>query len=229
MESLEIGCRLLLLDEDTSATNFMIRDERMQELVHKESEPITPFVDKVRQLFVERGVSTVLVMGGSGDYFDHADTVIQMNAYEPEDVTSEAHELAERLHTGRVEEHDSALQPPRPRCLDPRSLDPDRRPGRQKIQARGRDTLVFGKADVDLRAVEQIADPSQVRTIGYLLANFSELQRGFEPVAEIALRLQALADGGWDELNGRPDGDLALPRLHEVMAALSRMRGVTLE
>ncbi len=71
-EALEVGARVLLLDEDTSATNFMIRDHRMQLLVSKDREPITPFIDKVRQLFDEKGVSTVLVMGGSGDYFSVA-------------------------------------------------------------------------------------------------------------------------------------------------------------
>ena len=83
MEAIEMGSTLLLIDEDTSATNFMIRDERMQELVAKEKEPITPFVDKVRQLYQEYGVSTILVMGGSGDYFDVADTVIMMDTYTP--------------------------------------------------------------------------------------------------------------------------------------------------
>ena len=87
--------KLLLIDEDTSATNFMIRDERMQELVTKEKEPITPFVDKVKQLHRDLGVSTILVMGGSGDYFDVADTVIMMDNYQPRCVTQRAKEIAQ--------------------------------------------------------------------------------------------------------------------------------------
>ena len=90
MEALEMGAKVLLIDEDTSATNFMIRDRRMQELVQKAHEPITPFIDKVRQLYQDRGVSTILVMGGSGDYFEAADTVIWMNNYRPFGVTEQA-------------------------------------------------------------------------------------------------------------------------------------------
>jgi predicted ABC-class ATPase len=80
----------LLVDEDTAATNFMIRDRRMQQLIAKDKEPITPFIDKVRQLYTDYGVSTILVMGGSGDYFDVADTVIAMENFQPQDVTEKA-------------------------------------------------------------------------------------------------------------------------------------------
>ncbi len=228
-EALESGARLLLLDEDTSATNFMIRDRRMQALVAKEQEPITPFVDRIRELRDELGVSTILVMGGSGDYFDHADTVLQMNAYRPIDVTARAHEVAERHETGRCEEHEHPLTVPARRRLEPGSLDPEARPGRLKVQARGSDTLVLGRAAVDLRAVEQLADPSQVRAIGWLLARLREAGDGpVEPVAVLAVMLERLTASDWDWLSGRPDGDLAAPRLHEAMAALNRVRGVKL-
>jgi predicted ABC-class ATPase len=93
-ETIEAGAQVLLLDEDTSATNFMIRDRRMQMLVEKGQEPITPFVDKVRQLYDEMAISTVLVMGGSGDYFQVADQVIQMTDYRPQDVTRRAQAIA---------------------------------------------------------------------------------------------------------------------------------------
>ena len=94
IESLEVGTSLLLIDEDTSATNFMIRDYRMQELVAKDKEPITPFIDKVRQLYEDQGVSTIMVIGGSGDYFDVADRVIMMDAYRPRDATDAAASVA---------------------------------------------------------------------------------------------------------------------------------------
>ena len=113
-------------------------------------------------------------MGGSGDYFDHADTVIQMAAFEARDVTGPAHEIARSHRTGRREEGGAGLARAEPRQLDPRSLDPERKPGRRKIQARGVDTLVFGRSDIDLRAVEQLEDPSQLRAIGWILARLSE-------------------------------------------------------
>ncbi len=227
VEALESGSSALLLDEDTSATNFMIRDRRMQELVAKTSEPITPFVDRIREIRDRLGVSTILVMGGSGDYFEYADTVLQMDAYLPVDVTGRASEIARTYPTGRAEEHEHDLRPPQPRVLEPTSLRPERTPGRIKIQARGRDTLIFGRDDVDLRAVEQIADPSQIRATGWILARLASAGgNSTHPIPAIEALLAKLEDGRWEELNGRPDGDHALPRLHEVMAALNRIRGV---
>ena len=78
IEALELDAQVLLMDEDTCAANFMIRDRKMQDLVNKDDEPITPFIDRVRWLYSERGVSSILVLGGVGDYFEVADTVIQM-------------------------------------------------------------------------------------------------------------------------------------------------------
>ena len=113
MEALESGARALLIDEDTSATNFMIRDRRMQALVPKEAEPITPFVDRVRELHDALGVSTVLVLGGSGDYLDVADTVVAMRRYEPHDVTAEARDVASANPTGPHTGAGSAAAPSR--------------------------------------------------------------------------------------------------------------------
>jgi len=225
VEALETGASCLLLDEDTSATNFMIRDRRMQELVAKTSEPITPFVDRVRELRDQLGVSTVLVMGGSGDYFDHADLVIQMDSYRPLDVTAEAREIASGHVTGRREERESDLTAAAPRRLGFGSINPERNRGRWKIQARGIDTLVIGRSDIDLRAVEQIEDPSQMRTIGWILGRLSEHREDdCEPLPLILAMLDRLSEGNWRWLSGRPDGDLAVPRAYEVMAALNRLR-----
>jgi len=225
VEALETGASCLLLDEDTSATNFMIRDRRMQELVAKTSEPITPFVDRVRELRDQLGVSTVLVMGGSGDYFDHADLVIQMDSYRPLEVTAEAREIASGHVTGRREERESDLTAAAPRRLGFGSINPERNRGRWKIQARGIDTLVIGRSDIDLRAVEQIEDPSQMRTIGWILGRLSEhRQDDCEPLPLILAMLDRLSEGNWRWLSGRPDGDLAVPRAYEVMAALNRLR-----
>jgi len=225
VEALEAGATALLLDEDTSATNFMIRDRRMQTLVAKTEEPITPFVDRIRELRDELGVSTLLVMGGSGDYFDHADVVIQMADYLPRDVTIDARRIAADLATGREEEREAALEPPEPRRLLPSSLNPERRPGRWKIQARGLDTLIVGRSDIDVRALEQLQDPSQLRTIGWILGRLSELgEPELEPLQQITEMIETLHGGDWDWLTGRPDGDLAAPRPHEVMAALNRLR-----
>jgi len=225
-EALEAGSSALLVDEDTSATNFMIRDERMQALVAKDKEPITPFVDRIRQLRDRLGVSTVLVMGGSGDYFDCADTVIQMQEYVPFDVTYQAREIAATHVTGRREEHDTDLDRPAVRALGTASVDPTVKKGKRKIQAKGPDHMVFGGADIDLRAVEQVADPSQVRAIGQLMANMFDAGGTIDdPPAWLRERL---AGAEWHRLFDKPDGDLARPRVFEVMAALNRLRGAKL-
>src|SRR5699024_8484501 len=95
MEALESGSRLMLIDEDTSATNFMIRDARMQQLIAPDKEPITPFSEKVKPLYEDKGVSTILIVGGSGDYFDVADRVLMMDEYRLKDVTTAAKEIAD--------------------------------------------------------------------------------------------------------------------------------------
>ncbi|WP_084546715.1 ABC-ATPase domain-containing protein [Glycomyces arizonensis] len=221
VESLEAGSRLLLIDEDTAATNLMIRDARMQELVAKEREPLTPLVDLIRSMADDHGVSTVLVMGGSGDYMDVADRVVMMDAYRPADVTARAKELAAEP-TGRVAEA-GAFAMPRPRVIDPASVSSEFR-GKQKIRAGGTDSLRFGSADVDVRSVEQITDQSM--TVGIGLAIEAAVRRGWidgrATVAEALDRLETALDV--EALLKIREVDLALPRRHEVAATLNRMR-----
>ncbi|KWX02129.1 Isopentenyl-diphosphate delta-isomerase [Carbonactinospora thermoautotrophica] len=226
VEALEAGARVLLVDEDTAATNLMIRDARMQELVAKEREPLTPFVDLVQPLYAEHGVSTVLVMGGSGDYFDVADKVVIMDAFQPRDVTADARAIAERHRTGRVSEA-KRFPAIRHRVPDPDSLDPVVR-GKSKIKARGTDALQYGDAHIDLGAVEQLVDPSQVTGVGLALARLRDrFLDGRRTLAEALDRLEAeLASSGIDALRAGYAGDLAAPRRFEVAAALNRLRGL---
>ena len=95
VESIEAGASLLLIDEDTSATNFMIRDELMQRVIHRDMEPITPFIERIRELYDDYGISTVIVAGSSGAYFHIADSIIQMDRYVPKDITEYAKKEAE--------------------------------------------------------------------------------------------------------------------------------------
>lgn len=87
IEAVCAGTKLLLIDEDKSATNFMIRDANMRRIVKKE--PIIPFTDRVRELYSKKGVSTILVIGGSSEYLRYADTVILMDDYVAKDITIE--------------------------------------------------------------------------------------------------------------------------------------------
>lgn len=228
MEALEMGARLLLMDEDTCATNFMIRDHRMQELVAKEKEPITPFLDKVRQLYEEMGASTILVIGGSGDYFDVVDQVILMDEYRPRDVTEAVKAIAGKYHAGRRPEggdHFGEVTPRRPLA---ESLDPSKGRRDVKVRARDLDEIQFGVHGIDLSAVEQIVSPSQTRAIAHALVyakrNYLNGQRTLrEAVGAIVLDIQR---SGLDVLSPFPVGDLALPRGFEIASAINRLRSL---
>ncbi|MFM7440647.1 MAG: P-loop domain-containing protein, partial [Snowella sp.] len=124
IEALEAGATGLLIDEDTAATNFMIRDHRMQLLIAKEKEPITPLIDKIEQLYQEYKVSTILVMGGSGDYFEVADTVIALDNFQAFDLTEQAKKIAKKYTNDR--EKGEAFGAITPRIPLPESIDPSR-------------------------------------------------------------------------------------------------------
>ena len=232
VEALEAGAGVLLLDEDTSATNFMVRDARMQALVAKEHEPITPFLERVRELWDARGVSTVLVMGGCGDYLDVADTVIEMRDFVPRDATDRAREIAAQQPSPRRRETPAPLHAAAARIPLAAGLDPSRGRRDVKIDARSPWELGFGRETIDLRALEQLVDRSQTRAIGYAL----ELARrslldGEATLAEVLDALEERIDqAGLDILDPghargpRHPGDLARPRRHEIAAALGRLR-----
>ncbi|GAA1085663.1 ABC-ATPase domain-containing protein [Nocardiopsis metallicus] len=220
-EAVEVGARTLLVDEDSTATNLMIRDERMQALVHGDREPLVPFVDLVRPLHREHRISTILVMGGSGDYFDVADQVIMMDAYHPHDVTERARSLAR-------DREDAEFSLPRARVVDPRSVDDSVR-GRSKLKRRDMDVLTFGESDIDVRSVEQFVDPGQITGAGLALRALVRGRHldGARTLAEALDSLEEeLAKQGVALLGDDFGGDYALPRRHEIAATLNRLRSL---
>jgi len=172
IEALECGTQLLLIDEDTSATNFMIRDKRMQALVADDKEPITPLIHRVRDLYQQHGVSSVIVMGGSGDYFDVADTVIMLDAYQPHDVTEPALALARPI-TPTITPV-KAFDEPVSRRPDADVLNPARANREVKINTRGVNDLLYGEHHIDLSQVEQLIDIGQTHSIGLMIYYFSQ-------------------------------------------------------
>ncbi len=228
MECLEVGCRVLLIDEDTSATNFMIRDARMQELVGKEKEPITPFIDKVRQLYEDYKVSTVLVIGGSGDYFDVADTVIMMNEYRPVDVTEKARQISQSIKHKRTAEGGEKFGEVTRRVIQPQGFHAFLGK-KEKIDTKGSSTIIYGPNKVDLSFVEQLIDPSQTRAVAYMMKYISgKLVNGTDPLPVIIDRLyREIEEKGLEVISpffGKHPGDLALPRKFELAAAINRLR-----
>ncbi|EPW6850524.1 ABC-ATPase domain-containing protein [Vibrio parahaemolyticus] len=219
-ESIEAGATSLLIDEDTSATNFMIRDERMQALVAKGDEPITPLVDRIGQLRDELDISTIIVMGGSGDYLDAANTVIQMHDYQAVDVTEKAKQVIAQHPTQRHNESEESLQTFRPRALNRVALMNILTDGKFRVSAKGKDSLRFGKEFTDLSALEQIESADEVNAIGWLWFQLAQLPGWCNNPAK---EIEEMLSGEWHASLPK-QGDLAKPRTLDVMAALNRMR-----
>ena len=227
MEAVESGCRLLLMDEDTSATNFMIRDRLMQEVVKSEEEPITPFIERVNSLYESKGISTILVAGSSGSYFHVADTIVQMKEYVPLDITAQAKEAAEQFSVFRTD------QAAFPSCVEKRCPKPDRRllsEERFKIKTFGKDEVALAKNTVVLRGIEQLKDEEQTRALGYALKVLEEKQfNGVRTLAQAVDALEAqLEKDGPEALFGRGEvaASLARPRRQELFACVNRYRGL---
>lgn len=230
MEALEAGAKALLIDEDTSATNFMIRDHRMQELIRKEKEPITPFIDKIGQIFQEFGVSTILVIGGSGDYFDVATTVVCMEEYLPRDCTAPAHTIARKYRAERAPEGGDRFGAFRGRIPLGESFNPRKGKREVKIQSRGPDTILFGTAVIDMRAIEQLVDESQTRAIGDAIHYAARYMDGTLTLKEVANRVFFdMHEGGLDVLSRRRAGNYAAFRPFELAAAINRLRTVRMK
>ncbi|MCW6035811.1 ABC-ATPase domain-containing protein [Spirulina subsalsa FACHB-351] len=226
MEALEVGAKVLLVDEDTAATNFMIRDRRMQQLIQKDKEPITPFIDKIQQLYHDYQVSTVLVMGGSGDYFDVADTVIAMDNFIPSDVTEAAKVIAQEYATHRQEEGGIRFGAITPRIPLGASIDPSKGKRAVKVKVRDVDEVAFGEEEIDLAAVSQIVETGQLRAIAkalvYAKERYMNQKRTLAAIIE-----QVMADldqEGLDIVSPYPQGNLSEFRPFELAAALNRLR-----
>ena len=228
IEAFESGADVLLIDEDTCATNFMIRDERMQALVAQEKEPITPLVNRIRELYEQHGVSSVIVMGGSGDYFDIADTVIMMDAYEPRDVTKQAKALAHDKDPA-IAEQLKELPPfnrESRRIPGPRTLDASRRSRDVKIDTKELHTLLYGEHRIDLSLVEQLIDIGQTRAIGLMILLYAKryTRTGETMVTGLQQLMQDVENQGLDIVSPYKVGNLAMPRLYELAAAINRIR-----
>ncbi|MCD8153312.1 MAG: ABC-ATPase domain-containing protein [Clostridiales bacterium] len=242
VEGMEAGSRVFLLDEDTSATNFMVRDSFMQKVICREKEPITPFLERARDLYEKCGISTILVAGSSGAFFHIADTIIQMDSYRPLDITASTKKLCAQypIPAGETpafhkpESYRPMTKTPQPASAHSRGY--GGRPGqtqadrteRLKTKTHGRDGFSIGKQEVDLRYVEQLIDPEQTSALALLLKYASEhLIDGKRTIGEIVryleeqLKRQGLSffsDGSYIS------GGYAMPRVQEIYSCFNRYR-----
>lgn len=223
IEALEAGAKVLMIDEDTSATNFMIRDKRMQLLVPKNREPITPYIDKVHQLYKDYGVSTILVVGGSGSYFEVADKVICMVEYLPYDLTEEAKAIVEEDKEKRVHEGGDVFGEISERIPQPESIDPSKG-HKTKLKAEGVNQIQLGRQRIDLTALDQVVSPAQLNAIADAIL-LAKKRMGKASLKEILNEIEKeINQNGLDILNKRNRGDFAMFRKNELAAALNRLR-----
>lgn len=225
MEAAESGSRLLLIDEDTSATNFMIRDQLMSQVITPFEEPITPFISRVRSLYTDLGISTVIVAGSSGSYFHVADQVIQMKEYAPYDITRKAKQAAEAFPSMTGEKE------PFPSFTKRRVPKPDpviQKEDRVKLKAMGTSELMLCRECVELRYLEQLKDQEQTLALAYLLRYVEKkLFDGKKSLEEIGMLLEKqLREQGMESMfeRGETIASLARPRKQEIMACINRYR-----
>lgn len=225
MEAAESGSRLLLIDEDTSATNFMIRDQLMSQVITPFEEPITPFISRVRSLYTDLGISTVIVAGSSGSYFHVADRVIQMKEYVPYDITRKAKQAAEAFPSMTGEKE------PFPSFTKRRVPKPDpaiQKEDRVKLKAMGTSELMLCRECVELRYLEQLKDQEQTLALAYLLRYVEKkLFDGKKSLEEIGMLLEKqLREQGMESMfeRGETIASLARPRKQEIMACINRYR-----
>lgn len=228
MEALEAGATTLLIDEDTSATNFMIRDHRMQQLVHSDKEPITPFIDRIKQLYEQQDVSTILVMGGSGDYFAVADNVLMMDAYLPYNVTDDAKKIVAKYPLEREEHADKTFGEVKARSLQPQTLQ-TKKGNRPKTDAKGLYTILMGRTEITFADTEQLVDSSQTRMIAEIIqfldrTNGLKGQTVYEMLDQIEQQMDSQGLSSFTAFKDQHPGDIARPRRYEIAAVFNRIR-----
>lgn len=244
VESIEAGSHLFLLDEDTSATNFMVRDAFMQQVIQREKEPITPFLERAEDLYKKAGISTILVAGSSGAFFHIADTIIQMDNYVPKDITASVKKLCCQYPLPSVSVTDFQL--PHSHRIMSRPAESSKRlrhnsrgnhsdsdatrPERLKTRISGTDSFSLGKQKIDLRYTEQLIDTEQTAALGLLLKyaveHLADGRRTLPEIVQFFWKNLSLHGLSFFTENQKISCGYATPRIQEIYACLNRYRGL---
>ena len=230
IESIEADSKLLLLDEDTCATNFMIRDRRMQALIGSEKEPITPFIDQVRSLYTECQISSILVIGGCGDYFDVADTVIALDEFCPQDKTQEAKAIATQFPSNRDDTVINQFSKRSARVLKQKQWFRSKHDRRLKIKVHDLKDILIGDQTLQLEAHEQWKETGQLKAIAHGLIQLEQKLKHASNSCEldeiVSPLWQEIKQKEWDALTTFPEGNLVEIRLQDLYFALNRLRSL---
>ncbi len=226
IEGIEAGSKVFLIDEDTTATNFMVRDTLMQQIITRDKEPITPFLERIQDIYEKAGISTVLVAGSSGAYFYAADTILQMDCYRTLDITEKVKQACKRFDTPALSAPNFMLPVFRRTIFDKETLS-----GKIKTKTLGKDAFVIDRQTVDLRYVEQLADIEQTAFLAQLLKYILKNDLSGKTIHEIVkmLELQIKSKGLSSILDSSyVSCGFALPRSQEIYACFNRYRGSSL-
>ncbi|MBQ8496919.1 MAG: ABC-ATPase domain-containing protein [Clostridia bacterium] len=231
MEAIDCGAKLLLIDEDRSATNFMIRDRMMKELIKKE--PITPFTDRVNELYAAHDVSTILVIGGSGEYLSVADKIYMMEDYLIHDVTDRSKTIS-NSH-GVTSDLPSSANWSQNRILysDRFSSYPEGS-GTEKLEVSDMGFIIIGDEKIDVRGLHDIVSSRQLDTLGFMLRylEVTNNDRKINIEKKINDLYAQIDDEGIDFLYSAffttCERFLDLPRKSELMALINRMRKINM-
>ena len=244
VESMEAGSHLFLLDEDTSATNFMVRDAFMQQVIQREKEPITPFLERAEDLYKKAGISTILVAGSSGAFFHIADTIIQMDNYVPKDITASVKKLCSQYPLPAVSVTDFQLPHSHRIMSRPAESSKHRRhnsrgnhsdsgaakPERLKTRISGTDGFSLGRQEIDLRYTEQLIDAEQTAALGLLLKyaveHLADGRRTLPEIVQFLWKNLSLHGLSFFTENQKISCGYATPRIQEIYACLNRYRGL---
>lgn len=244
VESMEAGSHLFLLDEDTSATNFMVRDAFMQQVIQREKEPITPFLERAEDLYKKAGISTILVAGSSGAFFHIADTIIQMDNYVPKDITASVKKLCSQYPLPAVSVTDFQL--PHSHRIMSRPAESSKRlrhnsrgnhsdsdatkPEHLKTRISGTDGFSLGRQEIDLRYTEQLIDAEQTAALGLLLKyaveHLADGRRTLPEIVQFLWKNLSLHGLSFFTENQKISCGYATPRIQEIYACLNRYRGL---
>ena len=226
IEAVEAGAGLLLLDEDTSATNFMIRDKVMARLVSDDKEPITTLLRHIRGIYKKLGISFIIVVGSSGDYLSVADLVLQMDHYKVKDVTKEAKAICEECGISSQYAETEITVPAFSRKLKPVKS------GRRKIKSMGTDTVLIDREAIDVRYLEQIVESGQTTALAYMMNWILDNVKAEEDMQHLIERMYTMIEkrgmGAVIPANYSA-GHPVLPRKQELYACLSRYRSAKID
>ncbi len=231
VEAMEAGVKTFLIDEDTSATNFMVRDGIMQQIVTRDKEPITPFISYVQALYQEKGISTVIVVGSSAAYLEVADYILQLDFYEVKDIKEEAKKILTQYPSMCTEKKTQVPLISFDRAV--KKIDLSYKGRDMKVKTTATDSICFNKELVDVRYLEQLVDYGQTVGIAYLMKYAMErIVDGKKTMQQVVEEIYSQVEKkGFSALlpKGYSAGFPVLPRQQEVFAAWNRFRKLEIQ